>query len=193
MSCIRAAHLLSILSSDANEADRLGRIEFFVVIGSVVRYGNSLIEAKIANQRAALGWCWSTGGKRRGLVPRTDVLTTCKAVTLRGGQRIIAVYFIHGRYFRGEKRTRRGNSSMTENNNIMPQSLFVFLAYRICPLVLKLQNVSYTQCNRINSLTTTTRAGLSIEFMGSFAGRGKYYRSYDADKNYWRKCQIYQN
>ena len=82
---------------------------------------------------------------------------------------------------------------MTENNNIMHQSLFGFLAYRICPLVLKLQNVSYTQCNRINSLTTTTRAGLSIEFMGSFAGRGKYYRSYDADKNYWRKCQIYQN
>ena len=57
MNRIRAAHLLSILSSDANEADRLGRIEFFVVIGSVVQYGNSLIEAKIANQRAALGWC----------------------------------------------------------------------------------------------------------------------------------------
>ena len=26
----------------------------------MVRYGNSLIEAKIANQRAALEWCWST-------------------------------------------------------------------------------------------------------------------------------------
>ena len=23
-----------------------------------------------------------------------------------------------------------------------------------------------------------------------FAGQGEYYRSYDADKNYWRKCQI---
>ena len=33
------------------------------------------------------------GGKRRGLGPRNDVLTTCKAVTLRGGQRIIAVFF----------------------------------------------------------------------------------------------------
>ena len=32
-------------------------------------------------------------GKRRGLGPRKDVLTTCKAVTLRGGQRIIAVFF----------------------------------------------------------------------------------------------------
>ena len=25
------------------------------------------------------------------------------------------------------------------------------------------------------------------------AGRGVCYRSYDADKNYWRKCQIYLN
>ena len=33
------------------------------------------------------------GGKRRGLGPRNDVLTTCKAVTLRDGQRIIAVFF----------------------------------------------------------------------------------------------------
>ena len=29
----------------------------------------------------------------RGGEPRNDVLTTCKAVTLRGGQRIIAVFF----------------------------------------------------------------------------------------------------
>ena len=32
-------------------------------------------------------------GKRRGLGSRGDVLTTCKAVTPRGGQRIIAVLF----------------------------------------------------------------------------------------------------
>ena len=31
------------------------------------------------------------GGERRGLGPRNDVLTTCKAVTLRGGQQIIAL------------------------------------------------------------------------------------------------------
>ena len=31
------------------------------------------------------------GGKRRGLGPRNDVLTTCKAVTQRGGQWIITV------------------------------------------------------------------------------------------------------
>ena len=35
----------------------------------------------------------SQGGKRRGLGPRNDILTTCKAVTPRGGQRIIAVFF----------------------------------------------------------------------------------------------------
>ena len=33
------------------------------------------------------------GGERRGLGPRNDVLTTCKAVTLREGQRIIAAFF----------------------------------------------------------------------------------------------------
>ena len=33
----------------------------------------------------------SGGGKMRGLRPRNDVLTTCKAVTKRGGQRIITV------------------------------------------------------------------------------------------------------
>ena len=37
-------------------------------------------------------------GKRRGLGPRNDVLSTCKAVTLRGGQRIIAL-FSHSKYF----------------------------------------------------------------------------------------------
>ena len=33
------------------------------------------------------------GGKRRGLGPRNDVLSTCRAGTLRGGQRTIAVFF----------------------------------------------------------------------------------------------------
>ena len=33
------------------------------------------------------------GGERRGLGPRDDVLTTCKAVTLRVGQRVIEVSF----------------------------------------------------------------------------------------------------
>ena len=31
-------------------------------------------------------------GKRRGLGPRNDVLTTCKAVTLLGGQLVIGVF-----------------------------------------------------------------------------------------------------
>ena len=33
------------------------------------------------------------GGERQGLGPRNNVLTTCKAVTQRGGQRIITVFF----------------------------------------------------------------------------------------------------
>ena len=33
------------------------------------------------------------GKWKRGLGQRKDVLTTCKAVPLRGGQRIIAVFF----------------------------------------------------------------------------------------------------
>ena len=35
------------------------------------------------------------GGGRRGQGPRNDVLTTCTAVTPRGGQRKIAVLFPH--------------------------------------------------------------------------------------------------
>ena len=46
----------------------------------------------------------------------------------------------------------------------MPLS-FVFLAYRICPLVLKLQNASDTHCNRVKNKTTKS-AGLSIEIIG---------------------------
>ena len=33
------------------------------------------------------------GEKRQGLGPRNDVLTTCKAVTQRGDQRIITLFF----------------------------------------------------------------------------------------------------
>ena len=32
------------------------------------------------------------GGKRQGLGPRNNVLTTCKSVTLRGGQQVIGVF-----------------------------------------------------------------------------------------------------
>ena len=72
--------------------------------------------------------------------------------------------FSQSKYFRGEKRTSKGNDSLKEKN-IMPLS-FVFLAYRICPLVLKLQKAieSGTHCNRVN--TKTTGAGPSIEFIG---------------------------
>ena len=58
---------------------------------------------------------WSgEGGKRRGLGPRNDVLTTCKAVALRGGQRIVALFPTVNdvnifRLFTSKKRTGRGN------------------------------------------------------------------------------------
>ena len=42
-----------------------------------------------AGRRGAGGGGW----ERRGMGPRDDVLITCKAVTLRGGQRTIAVFF----------------------------------------------------------------------------------------------------
>ena len=49
-----------------------------------------------------------------------------------------------------KKRTGRGNNSIIEKIILC---LFVFLVYRICTLLLKLQNASYTQCtsNRLNS------------------------------------------
>ena len=64
--------------------------------------------------------CMQTRGEgRRGLGPRNDVLTTCKAFTLRGGQRICPVYFSQSKYFRGKKGTSRGSNSIIEKNNIM--------------------------------------------------------------------------
>ena len=85
------------------------------------------------------------GGKRQGLGLRNDVLITCKAVTLHCGQRIIAV-FSQSRYFRSEKWASRGNNSIVEKKISW---LFDFLAYRICRLVLKLQNASDGHCKRI--------------------------------------------
>ena len=63
----------------------------------------------------ARGW---EGGKRWGLGPTNDVLTTCKAVTARGGQRIIAGIFPTVNIFRlftSKKRTRIGNQKCLKN------------------------------------------------------------------------------
>ena len=76
------------------------------------------------------------GGERRDLGPRNDVLTTCKAVTLRGGQRIIPVFFPQLIFDRSEKRTGRGNDWKIEK---IISCIFVFLANRNCLLVLKLR------------------------------------------------------
>ena len=49
----------------------------------------SLVEVcKRVGTGGEVGW-----GGRRGMGLRNDVLTTCKAVTSRGGQRIIVVCF----------------------------------------------------------------------------------------------------
>lgn len=62
-----------------------------------------------------------------------NVLTACKAVTLLGGQQIIAVIFLSQSeiHFRGEKQTSRENNSIIEKNNVI--CLLVFLACRLCP------------------------------------------------------------
>ena len=85
----------------------------------------------------SLLWQSTKGEKRWGLGPRNNVFTTCKAVTFRGGQRIIAVYL-----------TSRGNKSTIKK---IMSCLFVFLAYCICLLVSRLPNASDTQCNSVNS------------------------------------------
>ena len=42
-----------------------------------------------------MGWGKGGGGcERRGLGSRNDFITTCKAVTLCGGHRILAIFFL---------------------------------------------------------------------------------------------------
>ena len=57
------------------------------------------------------------GGERRSLGLRNNVLTTCKAVPLREGQRIIALFPTVNifRLFRSKKRTGRGNQKCLKN------------------------------------------------------------------------------
>ena len=63
------------------------------------------------------------GGERRGQGPRNDVLTTCTAVTLRGGQRIIALFPAVNIFRLSEARSEPveeiKNASKIEKNNIM--------------------------------------------------------------------------
>ena len=50
---------------------------------------NVAFNTKMLKEKKRKGW---GEGKKRGLGPRNDVLTTCKAVTLHGGQRVIGVF-----------------------------------------------------------------------------------------------------
>ena len=72
-----------------------------------------------------------------------NVLPTCKAVSYRGDQRIIAVLF------GSEKRAHRKKFNIRLKKIIL--CLFIFFAYRIRPLVLKLQNGRDSHSNLVNS------------------------------------------
>ena len=82
------------------------------------------------------------GGKRRGQGPRKDVLTTCKAVTQRGGQRISTVFFPQWIFFdfleaRIAANRQRKSEMLKKLKKKNISFIFVFLAYRICLSVLK--------------------------------------------------------
>ena len=83
----------------------------FVVAGSFPARTTSWA---IATTRRGVG---GGGVKRRDLGRRNNVLTTCKAVTLREGQRIIALFPTVNifRLFRSKKWTGRGNQKCLKN------------------------------------------------------------------------------
>ena len=85
------------------------------------------------------------GRKRRGLGLRNDVVTTCKAVTLRGGQGI--------QYCAKEMHTKFAEiSEITRISAIKLRTCSIaFFAYRFFSLVLNLQNESGSHCNCVNS------------------------------------------
>ena len=92
------------------------------------------------------------GGERRGLGLRNDVLTTCKAGTLCGG------------HFRSEKRREYFNNKKTEK---ITSCLYAFLAYRTCPLVLKLQNTLGTvrHCMQLCKFLNQQQHALKTKFV----------------------------
>ena len=74
------------------------------------------------------GWGPGAGGKRRGLGPRNDVFTTYKAVTLRGGQRIIAVFSRAVNILEVRREQAEEIIKILKKNNIMPLC-FSFVSY----------------------------------------------------------------
>ena len=102
---------------------------------------------------------------------------------------IIAV-FSQSKYFRSKKWASRGNNSEVEK---IISWLFVFLAYRICPLILKLQNASDGHCNRI--FLTENKARWTIDpvyrLHRFFCVRTwEDYRSYDVHKKFLDKVSL---
>ena len=85
------------------------------------------------------------GGERQGLGPRNNVLTSCKSVTLRGGQQVIGVFptlniLIEARSKPAEEMIKKLKKKIS--------CIFVFLAYCICLLVLKSQGKLNRKCVR---------------------------------------------
>ena len=76
--------------------------------------------------------------KRRGLGPRNDVLTTCKAVTWRDGQRVIGSFPTLNILIEARSEPEPAEEMIKKIEKIK-SCFFVFLAYRICLLVLKLR------------------------------------------------------
>ena len=102
----------------------------------------------------------------------------------------IIVVFSQSNYFRSEKWASRGNNSKVEK---IISWLFVFLAYRICPLILKLQNASDGHCNRI--FLTENKARWTIDpvyrLHRFFCVRTwEDYRSYDVHKKFLDKVSL---
>ena len=82
-----------------------------IILAQILKFvGNFVVFSFLSGSHIGSCFCWlykrilkskcrgegrgRGGGGRHGLGPRNDVLTTGKAVTLRGGQRIIVVFFL---------------------------------------------------------------------------------------------------
>ena len=120
------------------------------------------------------GWGSGAGGKRRGLGPRNDVFTTYKAVTLRGGQRIIAVF---SRAVNILEVRREPAEEIIKILKKIISCLFVFLSYRICLLVLKLRGKLKRKLQSLQPCFTLKLNQQQValdRFLGYivFAGRG---------------------
>ena len=111
-----------------------------------------------------------------------NVLPTCKAVTYRGDQRIIAVLF------GSEKRAHRKKFNIRLKKIIL--CLFIFFAYRIRPLIFGTEIAKWSrQSQQPCKFLTGNNTGWTIDRVDRLhlfcrTRTSEDYRSYDVDKNY---------